>query len=140
MYIVESQIVQTDSPPSIVNKQFEFESPGLPRSPELPGSPGSSNQIIAKSPPKLNYKNQNKPLPPLVPNNKKVIDDTDRENEENKNKRRLLVDKLNILPGAQTPEELAAAQLDAQNAQPNRTPKKIMENFIQQPDDNDLYL
>jgi hypothetical protein len=98
-------------------------SPIAPKQFELPGSPDPLNQIMAaNAAPKLNYKNKNKPQSPLIPNNKQVVHDTDRENTENKKQRQALAKELTRTPNKPLPEQLAAAQLNAQNAQQDISP------------------
>lgn len=103
------------------------------------GSP-SNHQIVPKLvQPALNYKNKNKNKPPLKPNNTKIISNINPNNKENIKKRQHLATALNILPGTQSPEDIAAAKLDAQNAQPNKTPKKRRGDFIHQPQQNNIF-
>ena len=105
--------------------KIDAHSPIAPKPFELPGSPDPLNQIMAANvAPKLNYKKSSKSQSqsPLVFNKEQVIHDTDRENVENKRQRQALSEELTTTPGKLSPEQLAAAQLNAQNAQQDISP------------------
>jgi hypothetical protein len=106
-------------------KPFEFGSP--------------SQTVSTESAPKLVYKQKNKPP---KKNNRNVISNINPCNKENIKKRKILSDALTATPNKPSPEQLAAAQLNAQNAQQDISPlaERLNENgFMHQPQPNNIF-
>jgi hypothetical protein len=125
MYIDGYKIVEAVYSSPIAPKPFEFGSP--------------SQTVSTASAPKLVCKQKNKPP---KKNNRNIISNINPCNKENIKKRKTLSDALIATPNKLSPEELAAAQLNAQNVQQDISPlaEILNENgFMHQPQPNNIF-